>query len=53
VSFKILLSRTIGHILTRLGTNHPLGKETQVCSNKGNFPSPRGDNSKRVKYTEN
>jgi hypothetical protein len=36
-------------ILTRLGTNHPWGEGIQVCSNEGECPSPRGDNSKRVK----
>jgi hypothetical protein len=25
------------------------GKEIKVCSNKGDCPSPRGGNSKRVK----
>ena len=28
-------SRTIGPILTRLGTNHPWGKGIEVCSNEG------------------
>ena len=42
-------SRTTGPISTRLGTNHPWGEGFQVCSNKGGRPSPRGDNSKRVK----
>jgi hypothetical protein len=42
-------SRTTGSISTRLGTNHPLVEGFQVCSNKRDSPSPRGDNSKRVK----
>jgi hypothetical protein len=46
---KIFFSRTTGPILTRLGTNHPLVKGIQVCSNEGDILSPRGDNSKRVK----
>jgi hypothetical protein len=46
--FKIF-SGTIGLILTRLSTDHPWVKEIQVCSNEGDNPSPRGDNSKRVK----
>jgi hypothetical protein len=36
-----------------LGINQPWGKGIQVCSNEGDFPSTRGDNSKTVKYTEN
>jgi hypothetical protein len=36
-----------------LGINHPWGKGIQVCSNEGDCPSTRGDNSKTVKYTEN
>jgi hypothetical protein len=42
-------SRTTGPISTRLGTDHPWGKGFQVFSNEGDRPSPRGDNSKRVK----
>ena len=48
---KILFSRTSGPILTRLGTNHPWGKGFQVCSNKEDCPSPRGDTSKIVKIS--
>jgi hypothetical protein len=44
-----ILSRTNRPILTRLGTYHPRVMEIQVCSKKGDSPSPRGDNSKRVK----
>jgi hypothetical protein len=46
---KIFFSRTTGPILTRLGTNHPWVEGIQICSNKGDNPSPRGDNSRRVK----
>jgi hypothetical protein len=46
---KIFFSRTTGQILTRLGTNHPLGEGILNCSNEGDCLSPRGDNSKRVK----
>jgi hypothetical protein len=46
---KIFFSRTTGAILTRLGTNHPKVKGIQVCSNEGEKPSTRGDNSERVK----
>jgi hypothetical protein len=46
---KILFSRTTGLILTRLFTNYPLVKRIQVCSKKGDNPSPRGDISERVK----
>ena len=51
VNFYIFdfFSRTTGPILTRLGTNHPWVKGIQVCSKEGDSPSPRGDNSKRVK----
>jgi hypothetical protein len=44
-----IFSRTTGLILTRLGTNYPLVEGIQVCSNKGDSPSPRGDNDKKVK----
>jgi hypothetical protein len=46
---KIFFSRTIGPILTRLGTNHPWGEGILNCSNEGDCLSSRGDNSKRVK----
>jgi hypothetical protein len=46
---KIFFSRTTGPNLTRLGTNHPWVKEIQVWSKEGDSPSPRGDNSERVK----
>jgi hypothetical protein len=41
--------RTTGPILTRFGTNHPWVEGIQVCSYEGYNPSPRGDNSERVK----
>jgi hypothetical protein len=47
-----IFSRTIGPILTRLGTNYPwvnMVKGIQVCSKEEDSPSARGDNSKRVK----
>jgi hypothetical protein len=46
---KIVFSRTTGPILTRLGKKHRSVKGIQVCSNKWDNPSPRGDNSERVK----
>jgi hypothetical protein len=46
---KIFFSRTIGPILTRLGTNYPWVKGIQICSKEGDSPSRRGDNSERIK----
>jgi hypothetical protein len=46
---KIFFSRTIGPILTRLGTNHPWRERIQVSLKEGHCPSPKGDNSERVK----
>jgi hypothetical protein len=46
---KIFFSRTTGLLLTRLGTNHPWRERIQVFLREGDSPSPRGDNSKRVK----
>jgi hypothetical protein len=43
-----IFSRTTGPILIRLGTNYPWGEGIQVCSNEGDSPSPRGDNSERI-----
>jgi hypothetical protein len=43
-----IFSRTTGPILTRLGTNHLWVEGIQHC-NEGDNPSPRGDNSERVK----
>jgi hypothetical protein len=47
-----IFSRTTGPIITRLGTYHPWGKGIEVCSNEGDNPSPRGDNSEIVKNTK-
>jgi hypothetical protein len=47
--FKIFFSRTIGPILTRLSTNYSWDKRIQICSKEGDSPSPRGDNSERIK----
>jgi hypothetical protein len=54
VNFYIFdfFSRSTGPILTRVGTNHPWGEGIQVCSNEGDRPSLRGDNSERVKNIE-
>jgi hypothetical protein len=49
VHLKIFFSRTTRPILTTFGTDHPKVDRIQVFSNKGNIPSPRGDNSKRIK----
>jgi hypothetical protein len=46
---KIFFSRTIGPISTRLASNHPRVKGTQVSSKEGGSFSPKGDNSQRVK----
>jgi hypothetical protein len=48
-SFKNLLLQNHGPILTRLGTIYPWVKGIQICSKEWDSPSPRGDNSKRVK----
>jgi hypothetical protein len=51
VNFYIFdfFSRTTGPILTRLCTNDPWAEGLLNCSNEGDCPSSRGDNSKRVK----
>jgi hypothetical protein len=46
---KIFFSRTTGPLLTSLGTNHPWRGRISVSLKEGDCPSPRGDNSKRVK----
>jgi hypothetical protein len=46
---KIFFSRTTEPILTRLGINHPWRERIQVPLKEGDKPSPRGDNSERVK----
>ena len=46
---KIFFFRTNEPISTKLGTKHPWVKGTQVCSNEGPRPFPRGDNYEIVK----
>jgi hypothetical protein len=46
---KIICSRTIWPILTRLGTIYPWVKRIQICSKEGDNPFSRGDNSEKVK----
>ena len=43
-NFKIFCSRTTGPISTKLGTKHPWVKGSQVCSNEGPCPFPKGEN---------
>ena len=43
-NLKIFFSRTSGLISTKLSTMHLCVKESQVCSNEGPRPFPRGDN---------
>ena len=51
VNFYIFdfFSRTTGPIFNQIWHKSSLGEGLQVCSNEGDCPSPRGDNSKRVK----
>jgi hypothetical protein len=44
-SGHLKISRTTEQILTGLVTNHSEVEGIQVCSNEGDNPSPRGDNS--------
>jgi hypothetical protein len=48
-SLKIFFFRATGSILTRLGTNHPWIESIQMFLKEGDSPSPRVDNSERVK----
>jgi hypothetical protein len=48
LNFDLSLSSVYGYG-ARLGANHPWVKGIQVCSNEGDFSSPRGDNSRRIK----
>ena len=48
-TLKILFSRTIWLILTKLGTKHSWVKEIQDYWNEGPRPFPRGDNSEIAK----
>jgi hypothetical protein len=47
-SFKNLLQNLRANF-NRLDTNHPWVKGIHVCSKKGDCPSPRGNNCKRVR----
>jgi hypothetical protein len=51
VNFYIFdfFSKITGPISTKLGTNYPWVEGFKVCSYEGDRPSPRGDNSERVK----
>jgi hypothetical protein len=42
-------SRTAGPIVTKVGTNHPIGKGDSDFSYEGQPHIPRGDNRERVK----
>jgi hypothetical protein len=46
---KIFFSRTTGPILTIFGTHDPWREKIQVSLKDGDSPSPRGDNSERVR----
>jgi hypothetical protein len=46
---KIFFSRISRPNSIKLNTKYTWMKGIQVCSNVGNNPSPRGDNSERVK----
>jgi hypothetical protein len=46
---RIFFSRTTGPILTKLGANHPWRERIKMFLKEGDSPSPRGDNSERVK----
>jgi hypothetical protein len=46
---KIFFSRTSRPKSIKLGTNHPLLKRIQVCSNKGPGPLQTGDNHRNVR----
>ena len=47
--FKNSLFKTTGPISTKFGTKHPWVDGIQICTNKGQHPSSRGDNSKIIK----
>jgi hypothetical protein len=47
--FKIFFSRTSRPKSIKLGTNDPLVKRFQVCSNKGPGPLQTGDNHRNVR----
>ena len=47
----IFFSRTARPISTKLSTMHPLVKGTQICSNEGPCPFPKGDHYEKAKMT--
>jgi hypothetical protein len=47
--FKIISSRTSPPNSIKLGTNYPWVKGIQFCSNEGQYPLQRRDNTKNVK----
>jgi hypothetical protein len=47
-SYLKIFSGATGPILTRLGAKHPRAKGIQNCTNEGQPPFPRGDDSERV-----
>ena len=49
---KIFSSRTTGPISTKHGTKHPWVKGSQVCSNEGPCPFPRGDKNEIAKVID-
>jgi hypothetical protein len=49
LSVRHFFFRTAWPISTKVGTNHPYAKRIQNCTNEAHPPSPRGDNSERVK----
>ena len=53
VNFHIFIffSRTTGAISTKLGTKHLWVMGILICTNEGQHPFPRGDNSKNIKIT--
>jgi hypothetical protein len=49
IKFLKIFSRSSSPKSIKLGTNYPLVKRIQVCSNKGPGPLQRGDNQRNVK----
>jgi hypothetical protein len=47
--FRKIFSRTSRPRSIKLGTNYPLVKIIQVCSNKGSGPLQTGDNHRNVR----
>ena len=48
-NLRIFFSKTIGTILTKLGTKPLCVKRIQVSSKEGSHPFPRGDNNEKTK----